>query len=238
MSDLVTLITPTGGRQECFELCQKYIERQTYKGDFQWLVVDDCNPPTKAKKYCEYYRGPKDWKPGINTQRLNLDFVLPKIKGDYILFIEDDDWYHPKYIETMVDLLKSVPVVGETNAKYYNVQMPGYKEMQNYLHASLCQTGLSRELLPLLEWAINSGEIYIDVVLWKLVKEKKVASALLSELNLTVGMKKLPGRDGIGMGHKQKDYNYDQGHIKLKHWIGEDVSHYQKYTQNNFNKDF
>lgn len=40
MFDL-TLLTATGERQEAFDLCQRWMQRQTFEGSVRWVIVDD-----------------------------------------------------------------------------------------------------------------------------------------------------------------------------------------------------
>lgn len=238
MEKLVTLITTTGHRKECFELCKEFMHRQTYEGDVQWIIVDDSG----VKNIEEEFRPNWDilnltpsklWKEGLNTQRLNLDAAIPYVKGDYVLIIEDDDYYKPIYIETMVKLLKLFPVVGEGNAKYYYWPQKCFKEMENNIHASLCQTGFRASRLEEFEQAVNSGQIYIDIVFWKLIKENKCPHLLFIDSNLTIGMKGLPGRKGIGTGHSPIGYKSDPQLRKLTSWIGEEgVDKYKKIFNN------
>lgn len=230
-AELVTIITPTGGRQEAFSLCEKFMARQTYQGPVQWIVVDDCNPPTKITQEQQYVRGPKQWAQGINTQRYNMDAALPLIEGNYVFIIEDDDWYAPHYIDRMVNLMQQgFEVVGEANNKYYDVRKPGFKAMQNYQHSSLCSTGIRKSAIPLLTQAVHSGELFFDIHLWRAANAKRAPTLLCQNANLCIGMKGLPGRAGIGVGHNQ-DYGLDRDYSKLKEWIGEDYKLYEKFVQ-------
>lgn len=233
--EVVTLITTTGFRADAFALCRKYLERQTYKGKVQWIIVHDDGKYKETEPFQSIHNhnieitdifAKKIWRPGINTQRNNLDEALSKIEGEYVLFWEDDDHYCVNYVEKMVALLKIFPVVGEGNAKYYNVRGKCYREMLNYSHASLCQTGFHKFQLDLVDRAINSGELYIDNVLWKLVRDEKVPHLLFNDLNLCIGIKGMPGRSGIGTGHKPTGYTPDGLGFKLKQWIGQDYDLY------------
>lgn len=234
MEKLVTLITPTGGRQEAFAQCERYMLRQTYQGPMQWIVVDDVEPgtnitiPFSNHIKQEYHKGPKTWRQGLNTQRLNMDEALKYVKGDYIFVIEDDDWYAPNYIETYVKLLQDYPAVGEGNAKYYNISERSWKEWQNYKHASLCQTAIRKELLSTLEDAVNSGVLFMDCQLW-LYMLQRVKPLMIVHQNYVVGMKGLPGRFGIGAGHQPQDQGFirDPMFVKLKEWVGVDWVWYQ-----------
>lgn len=219
------MITPTGGRPECFKLCAKFLAEQTYPGPIQWIVIDDCSPSTpkpaiSPRIQYEYYVGPKQWRTGLNTQRLNLDYAFHKIRGKYVFFWEDDDYYAPTYIDVMLEHLRFARIVGEGNARYYNVNVPGFKRMLNHSHASLSQTAISADLLPILDLAINSGELYIDIVLWKKAHDGNWPLTVLSNSGLCVGMKGLPGRLGITPSHVSRDFMYDPQWAKLEEWIG------------------
>lgn len=237
MSELITLITCTGFRQEAFALCRKYFKRQTYKGPLQWIVISDQHKQSELDeikdKYpeCEMYAGPQIWQVDLNTQRGNTLEALKYVKGDKVIIFEDDDWYSPTYLQEMVDLLDHAPIVGEANSKYYHIGLPGWKENHNVGHSSLCQTGIRKELLPHLKLAVDSGELYFDIHLWRQVREQKIPHILFAEKNLCIGIKGMPGRTGIGSGHKIKDYFLDPNLVKLKEWLGADAANYFPFIE-------
>lgn len=229
---MITLLTPTGARQAAFTRCEYYMSRQTYKGKIQWVVIDDADPPTKCTMGQEYHRGPIRWAPEINTQRPNMDEALKHVQGDVIFIIEDDDYYAPTYLETMMTFLEFTEIVGIGNTYYYSVLSPGFKMMKNYGHASLCQTAVRKSLMPLLYQAVHSGEKYFDIDLWKKIQLKEIPMLIYSNSGISVGMKGLPGREGIGVGHNHRDYYYDAGHKKLIELIGEDDAvWYKQFTK-------
>lgn len=43
---MIVLITPTGARKNQFELCMRWMLRQTYQGNVVWIIVDDPVPVT------------------------------------------------------------------------------------------------------------------------------------------------------------------------------------------------
>lgn len=228
---LVTVITATGARPEAFARCEEYMKRQTYQGNLEWIVVDDYQEqPTKCTLPSQIYvKGPKPWRPGINTQRPNMDAALPFIHGDYIFVWEDDDYYHPNFLEHYLRLLKSYSAVGEGNSTYYNIKERSWREWKNYTHCSLCQTGIRKELLPRLEEAINSGELFIDMALWRILYVHKLKPFIFLNQNLTIGIKGMPGRLGIGAGHTpDTTFTKDPGFNKLEELIGKDDAGYYK----------
>ena len=202
--DPVTIVTATGGRPFAFSLCRKYVERQRYAGAIQWLVVDDGEPRVAGELECarldvtRVFPEPK-WSPGQNTLARNLMAAIPKIKHDKVIFCEDDDWVHDGYCDAMSRALDSADIAGEVPARYYHVPCRRYRVLANGAHASLCQTGIRSSLLPLL-WRICSDDRaeFIDVRLWREAKGKK--NLFFGEHVL--GIKGLPGRPGIGIGHR------------------------------------
>lgn len=214
MSPTVSLITCTGARPEAYKICKELIIRQNTDYD-QWVVVDDT----------------ATWKEGVNSQRQNMTEALKLVKSDLVLIVEDDDYYAPNYIEEMVKLLDRAPVVGLSNSRYYHVGIPGHLTRKNYEHSSLCHTGFRAEYLPLMEAAVQTGELFFDIAFWKQVKALEIPFILSANSAISVGMKGMPGRPGIGAGHRTKGFLYDAGHVKLKEWVGSDYHMYLPYLK-------
>lgn len=223
----LSAITCTGMRQQAFSLLEKWMARQTYKGPLEWIIVDDGTPPTVCTMGQKYIRGPVDWYEGHNTQRGNMAAGLKAATGNFIIFPEDDEWLAPEFLQTYYNLLEYASVVGEAQAKYYHVGMPAYMELHNQDSASLTQTGIRREMLPLMDKAVNSGQFFFDIEFWKSVHKEKVEALLFYEKNLLYGMKGLPGRTGLGGGHqKHRGYILDSKYDTLKNWLGADAQVY------------
>ena len=55
MYEPFTIITPTGDRPDAFELCCKYVQRQTIK-PVEWIVIDDGETPTTMPDNCNYLK--------------------------------------------------------------------------------------------------------------------------------------------------------------------------------------
>lgn len=87
------------------------MERQSHPLD-QWIVVDD-GPTTMPLTLQQTLIRPQPLWSGENTQRRNLLAALNALETDFILIIEDDDWYSPDYVAGMVSQLEDHGVVGE-----------------------------------------------------------------------------------------------------------------------------
>ena len=230
----ITLITPTGGRPEAFSLLERFISKQTYQGDIQWIVSDDCDPPTPCTMGQTIVRPTPLWQSGQNTQCRNLLSLIPLVLHDKILICEDDDAYSPYYLETMSNRLDISPIVGETNAHYYNVSTRSYRVLSNVHHASLCQTGIRAEVLPSLSTVCQHNKPWVDMELWRTWRR---SSQLFRPDPVTgplcVGIKGMPGRIGIGSGHRVKFGGApDPNGTVLRDWVGEDAEVYMGYYRN------
>lgn len=226
----VSLITVGGGRPEAFALCETYMKRQTYKGSLQWIVVDD-NPadPIKCTMGQELYLGPLTWRKGINTQRYNLAYGLSKVKGDFVFIIENDDWYAPSYLDVYLSFLKHTAAVGECNTVYYSLKERSYRYMRNYKHASTCQTAFRKGSIPFFENALHSGDLYFDITFWQKALGNNIRHILFHGMGLCVGIKGMPGRDGIGVGHRPSNFTPDEKGTVLSTLIGLDAKLYKPY---------
>lgn len=218
---MLTVLTMTGERPEAFALCQKWMQRQTLE-DVTWVIVDDGREPqnlTIDRPDWEIIvlRPKPYWQPGQNTQARNI-LVSKDFVGDRLAIVEDDDWYAPDWLETLDSALNDADLVGEINAKYYNVKTKTARKLPNKNHASLCATGMKGQGINSLWAAALMNSQFIDIDLWNCEVSKKFL-----DTSKVIGIKGLPGRPGIGMGHKydfhgQKDKT---GEI-LKSWIGDD----------------
>lgn len=233
----ISIITPTGGRPETFKLCTKYIERQDYIGDIQWIVVDDCEESTEIPKFSLSYktidviRRTPHWRLGQKTLGINFLKALHKVKYDKLVVMEDDDWYSFRYLRKMNQLLDSYSMVGEGWARYYNVKYARYFTHDNGQHSGLCQTGYTAEVYPSLielmeQMTKDPTEVYFDISIWKLNFKKIV----LPYSNLCVGIKGMPGRPGGAYGHDSVG-EFDKNYATLKAWIGRDWIDYATFRE-------
>lgn len=225
---MLTLLTATGSRPEAWAICEKYMAKQDYKGSVKWIIVDDGEiqqPITFQKENWELIvvRPEPFWKQGQNTQGRNLlaglEFVSEK---DSLVIIEDDDRYSSDWLTIVEEKLKKAELVGECLARYYNIQLKIGRQLQNQLHASLCSTAMRGSAIKTFAEVCKTNEKFIDIKLWAGVKQKMLFTG-----NRVVGIKGLPGRGGIGMGHDRNfSGNKDTSLDLLRSWIGSDLEYY------------
>lgn len=109
---MVTVIIPTYKRANYIERAINSILNQTYK-DYEIIVVDDNNPNTDDRKALEvkmekyklnknviYLQHEKN-KNGAAARNTGINIA----KGEYITFLDDDDYFLPTRLEKMVQAL-------------------------------------------------------------------------------------------------------------------------------------
>ena len=167
---------------------------------------------------------------GENTHKRNLQTALAVCRTELVAFIEDDDWYHPEYLERSLNKTKEgYGLVGEANARYYHLPTCSYRMMKNRGHASLSQSLMHRSMLPCLLDILATNEDSFDILLWQ-ASWKTGKPFLFPTSTHVVGVKGMPGRPGVGLGHRPgSNWSKDTGCDTLQQWIGPDAQLYTEY---------
>ena len=103
----ISIITPTKNRQEQLNLVIDCINNQTKKPD-EWIIVDDGDcaidksilDKISIPYIYTHYKSRLKTSTSLNSAKC-LEFSV----GDKIIFIDDDDYYPPTYIENFEKLL-------------------------------------------------------------------------------------------------------------------------------------
>lgn len=225
---MLTLLTATGARPAAWALCERWMAQQDYAGPVRWIIVDDGPEPQPVTFRRDGWqlvlvRPSPHWAPGQNTQARNLLKGLAAVgPEDRLVIIEDDDWYAPDWLTTVAAELEHAELVGEHRARYYNVEQRRGRQLANTGHASLCSTAMRGSALRDFADACRSRPKFIDLELWRRPRDRRLFGG-----HRVVGIKGLPGRGGIGMGH-DPDFKgeADAGGALLRDWIGADAEVY------------
>lgn len=225
---MLTLLTATGARPRAWAICERLMAAQGYDGPVRWIIVDDGPEPQpvtfkRAGWDLVVIRPAPFWQPGQNTQARNLLKGLEAVEPDaQLLVIEDDDHYKPDYLNAIRQRLRCAELVGECQARYYNLTLKRGRQLSNGAHASLCSTAMRGAALAKFRAACQRAPKFIDIELWR-----RHPSRHLFSLHLVTGIKGLPGRGGIGMGHRD-DFNgkADPDGALLRDWVGNDAELY------------
>jgi hypothetical protein len=151
----------------------------------------------------------------------NLREALPHIQGQHVFVIEDDDFYGPDYLSVMVGRLQHADLVGEFGAKYYYVNEQRWRHRLDEQHASLCRTGLNRDVLPtLLECIQGTDHPSVDLRLWAAWTGSRFSWVdYAGTSRMCVGLKGTPGRQSYGWS-PSRDSQYDEGGLVCERWTG------------------
>ncbi len=108
MASIVSVIIPVYGVEKYLRQCLDTVIHQTYK-ELDIILVDDGSPDA-CPSICDEYKE-KDQRITV-IHKLNAGLGLARnsgleiAKGEYIVFIDSDDWLELNYIERLVDTAK------------------------------------------------------------------------------------------------------------------------------------
>ena len=223
-------VTCTGDRPEAFDLCRQYVERQTRQPD-EWIVVDDGHLPSEAPATAKAIRLPPIESYSLARNLFAAIRAAEALNADAVAFIEDDDWYDARWLAWCERALTDAPIVGECRALYYHVGRRGWHQHDNRHHASLCSTAIRRDLFETLKTLCLGGDPFVDTRLWSTAGIRPQRFPTHLKPPLVVGIKGMPGRTGIGCGHRPELLRYedDPELIALRRVIGPDADRYATY---------
>lgn len=233
----ITLITATSDRPAGIALTKRWLSSQRVQQPtcVQWLICDDGRQPAdvaldshvfsenRLVVQTEHVRIPPARSVPLSF-RGNVCAGIVRARHPLIAFWEDDDFYPSHWLQWISDWFqKGYELIGEGHARYYNVQTRRYRTLRNHIHASLCQTAVSSRMA---QWLDNrcrtQGGTYIDMDVWK---QGPACRRILQQHSTVIGIKGLPGKPGIGIGHKLPDTNpHDADGSILRQWVGPEAA--------------
>lgn len=222
----VSVLTPTADRPVAFAFCETMMARQTVQ-PLEWIVADGGEVPVRCTMGQRHIHDPRP--PGASNFANNLLNGIDAAEGDLLVIVEDDDAYFAEHLEHMVAVAeRGYRIIGtEDIQRYYNVAARCWRIFDN-VGASLCQTAIRRELFPLFRSVIQ--QCYgngVDSNLWRSAGRNAWG---FSYVMTVVGIKGLPGRVGLGVGHRpDARWHPDPELVKLGEWIGKDVERYRDF---------
>lgn len=127
MNKKISIIIPTFNRYDMLQDAVKSILKQTYR-NFEIIIIDDNsndNTPMIKEKYIElvYIRNNKNRGAGYNRK-----LGLQKAKGDFIIFMDDDDYYTDKFFfEKAIEIFEKhqdvIFVIANSKILYVDTQI-------------------------------------------------------------------------------------------------------------------
>jgi glycosyltransferase involved in cell wall biosynthesis len=221
----ITLITPTADQPLGMMLAEQYIARQTV-GFHEWIVADDGTVPARLTMGQKHLVRKREHEGGRSLAG-NMLAALPHVTGDIVVMIEHDDWYSPLHLATSLQRLQDAKATGNGFQRYYNVHVRCFRLMKN-VGSALCNTAFTADLIPAMQQAAKAafqqGGYGVDRLFWDSLTSGKD----VHDIETVVGIKGLPGRPGLGMGHRpDKGWSLDPQLVTLREWIGDDVENYR-----------
>lgn len=144
---LISIIIPSYKPQDYIYDCLDSISRQTLPhGEFEVIVVLNgcCQPYLDALQSYATSHTDIDIKivqtdtPGVcNARNIGLD----KARGEYICFIDDDDWISDNYLESLARMSSS-SIVGESN--FVQIDEANGKETPHFLNEAFKRCNATR----------------------------------------------------------------------------------------------
>lgn len=230
---MITLLTCTGDRPKLFRRLECWMSRQSLQWT-NWIVVDDGLRKTKCTLGQRYIRLVPGLSP-VSSFARNLSVGLKEHSNlqnsEYVFFIEDDDWYGPHFVASLLIALMTHELVGESHHRYYNVTERSYHHCRNAHHAALCATAFRATLIPHILSLVDDNSAYLDLRIWARLH----CSKHLQRTGHCVGLKAQAGRPGLTWGHQSDGFRPDPDGIVLKKWLGDDADIVLKHSLNRGN---
>lgn len=107
----LTIGIPTYNRPEGLEKVIQYLIKQDYQ-HLEIIISDNCSPNPRVKEILEHYAA-LDHRIRYFIQAKNIEaepnfnFVFHQAKGDYFMWMADDDIFPDNYFSTCIDFLEN-----------------------------------------------------------------------------------------------------------------------------------
>lgn len=189
------IVPDRGDRDKFMGNCQRMIKAQTIK-NIRLMVVNYL-PRSAKRDITQRYRHGYEF---FNTLKQQGQPV------DVIAFMENDDWYAPDYLESMI---KGWMIYGKPNlfgmnyTIYYHLRLKKYYRMDHNTRASACNT-LIKPYLDI-NWP-QDDEPFTDLYLW--TKSQLNGVTFNPGKHIMLGIKHGTGLTG-GMSHVDRLDRYE-----------------------------
>lgn len=213
------LVPDRGDRPDFMKKCWEMIERQTVYGELAIRVhIADYAPESSDIDITQRY------KRGCNV-------LFKEDNCNVVIFMENDDWYAPNYIET---ILKEWAKAGRTEifgigqTVYYHIFTNQWVLLRHRRRASMMSSMVTSKILNI-RWPRDNNP-YLDVELWDQLRGK----TFIPPKHICIGIKHGIGIVGGGAhnGDNQHYKNVDADGAWLRGIIGEDYKFYEQLKKN------
>lgn len=162
----ISIIIPVYNVEQYIEECLQSVMSQVYNGDIECLVVDDCGQDNSiriAQDIISSYTGGiafrilyHDKNKGLSAAR---NTGLRNASGDYVYFLDSDDYIYPDCIQSLVDSINRHPLseivvagaicsMGSYDLEKNPNKLPEYSDDKSWI----IKIFLNRGQLPITAW--------------------------------------------------------------------------------------
>lgn len=226
---IAVLIPDRGDRPKFLRNCLRMVDGQTMKPNMVCVVgMDEGFEGSDIYVHVETEEGVCDI-----TKRYRVGYDTLREKGlDCILLMENDDWYDPDYIKTMVSEWERIgrpDLLGQTSTIYYHLRLFSWFTMHHTSRSSAMNTLIKADLE--LRWPVDE-EPYTDIWLWNLLKGVVFKPEKLICMGMKHGEGLCGGRSHVEGLHRY-NVNLDNEKVFLKeHLDKESFEFYANYFNN------
>ena len=235
---MTTVITPVHDRPVTVPLITLWMQRQT--AAFNWVIVDDGEKESPLRSLEDdenvYYvraRHPAAKGPTNAHNVLQGLDVAEKIDGGPVLYLEDDDWYGPDHVSSMVEAVRGFDAAAVSGLRHYHLGQSRYMDKrgdprsvlkkQQSMGAFIVEGAQGFGCLrSACETCVENGTPFIDIEFWAQARSKRLKLKVFS-CDSIVLMKGLPGR-AITKKHESMAGKPDPGNAVLRSWVGNEAA--------------
>ena len=119
---MVSIIIPYYNRPQKIKRCVESVLKQTYQ-DFEILVVDDCSTVPlilDIDSRIRVFRNQKNLGPGLSRNK-----GLENATGEYVAFLDSDDYWDEKFLESCLKQFSKSPEVSMVYANGFEIDENG-----------------------------------------------------------------------------------------------------------------
>lgn len=188
----------------------------------------------KIPVFCMDYL-PKGQEPDLIPR---IKKALELVQTQYVVIIEDDDYYPPDYLDAITHGFKTgARVCGIPDTIYYHIGTQQYQHMKHPNRASLFCTAFAVDSLYGFKWP-EDHVTHLDLELWKYWNNQARAKRMVKPYMYTgyrrgrprpVGIKHGIGLSG-GIGHYRKMQRQDSNWAYLRRHCGVPESEIQFFS--------
>lgn len=217
------IIPDRNDRPNFLENCRRMIKAQTFREGINHiksiLVVSD---PAENDE-CDITKRYKKGYDKLSSGLLGFEF-------DIIFLMENDDYYHPDYMQAMLDAWETAgrpDIFGTNYTYYYHIGIKKYFKLTHTTRASAMNTMIKPGLN--FKWCPDN-EPYTDIHLWETIKNKDLFGP---EKIISIGIKHGIGKCG-GKCHTDRLGKYtenDKDFSFLKEVMKDDNESFEFYSK-------